>query len=158
MNFAPKVRFTAEGAWLGMGTIHGLLRLEENAIALEYQIQDNVFNFFKSQISEKRLPIAEFERADFSNGWFGFFASITLTARRMAALEGIPGSDHGLLKLSLARRDRRDARELASQLNLLISEQILREEQAVVPAEGASAAEPPVLDERHRSPDRQQTH
>ncbi|HYG75690.1 MAG TPA: hypothetical protein VEK08_11855 [Planctomycetota bacterium] len=150
---APKIEFSLDNVWLGFGTLHGLARLESDAIVFEVQTQDNVFNVVKSPVSEIRLSFSDIEKASFSNGFFGFFASLTITGHSLAAMQNIPGAKQRSLTVDIARKARPEAREFVSQINLIISEQMLKRELNMPAAEML-----PSQSSLHREDDRQRVH
>jgi len=114
--------FVIDDVYGGLAEVRGVLRLEQQAIVLEFKLQDALLNVVKTEVSSVTVPFEQIEQLVFRKGWFGLGASLCLRTRSLKALEAVPG-DHGAeLLIGVARKDRTLAREIASQVNYALSE------------------------------------
>ena len=116
------VPFVIDNVYGGVAEVNGMLRLQGQALVLEFQVQDSLLNVVKSNIGETVIPFDQLTEVVFSNGFLGFGASLTIRAKSLKVFENLPGSNAAELCLGLARKDRRAARDLASQVNFELSE------------------------------------
>ncbi len=100
--------------------MEGIARVEENALALEFQVKDNIFGIIKSQPREVRIPFAELAEVTFRRGWFR--GVLIVRARRMSVLADVPGTEGAEIRLRCQRRYRDAAQELASQVSMRMVE------------------------------------
>jgi len=114
--------FVIDDVYGGLAEARGVLRVEQQAIVLEFELQDAVLNVVKAEIRRVTIPFEQVEHLVFRKGWFGFRASLCLTARSLKALEAVPGGHGAELLISVARKDRALAHEIASQVNYALSE------------------------------------
>jgi serine/threonine protein kinase len=85
----------------GVGAARGLIRLEANALSLEY-VTD--YGLYKSRLKEATIPLSEIGSISLKRG------RLTLTAHRFNVLAAVPGSSPGHVELSVAKKHR-DAAE-----------------------------------------------
>jgi hypothetical protein len=113
------VPFTVE-AFGGFAEAHGLMRLEGNALVLEFQLQDSILNVLRSDVREVRIPLEEIEAITFKRGWLR--AKFTIKTYKVRTLKEVPGSDKGEVTLHIRHKDRQKAARLASDLELKLLE------------------------------------
>lgn len=130
MTTIPKIPFTME-AWGGLGQMTGLARVDERGIVFEYQTKDNLVEVFKTDLKENCIAFADIENVIYNRGWFGFFASFTIVAHSLAAVQNIPGSEGHHISISIARKDREKTKQFVSHLSTLLTERMLAKEQAL---------------------------
>jgi hypothetical protein len=131
MTTIPKIPFTMD-AWGGFGQMTGLARLDERGIVFEYQTKDNLVEVIKTDLKESAIAFADIENVIFNKGWFGFFASFTVVAHSLAAVQNIPGSDGHHITISIARKDREKTKQFVSHISTVLTERMLAKEQAVM--------------------------
>jgi hypothetical protein len=119
------VSFGVGDAYGGFAEVKGQVRLDGEELVLEFQVKDSFVGALKSGVKELRLPLSELEELSFRKGLFR--RRLTLRARGLSALADLPGADGACVVLSVVRADADAARDLASHVTLLLSEQRLRE-------------------------------
>lgn len=103
----------------------GLLKLEGEYLALEFQVKDALFEVFKSDVEEVKISLRDLQEIRYKKGWFS--AKITLEARSLKVLEDIPGTEMTECVLKVKRKDRKDAENLVSKARLTMSEMRLKD-------------------------------
>ncbi len=118
------VPFSVDAVLTSFADMEGIARVEENALALEFQVKDNIFGIIKSQPREVRIPFAELAEVTFRRGWFR--GVLVVRARRMSVLADVPGTEGAEIRLRCQRRYRDAAQELASQVSMRMVSQDLQ--------------------------------
>jgi hypothetical protein len=118
------VTFQTDKAYGGFAEVQGQMRYEGDALVLEFQVKDSLFGALKSGVKELVLPLATLEDLSFKKGWFRH--RMTIRTRSMADLSDLPGADGSILVVKIAKSDADAARDLASHVLLLLSEDRLR--------------------------------
>lgn len=103
----------------GLARAHGVARLDESALVLEFEVRDNLTGLFESAVKEFQLDMDDIDSADVHLGWFSSVFSVQMS--RQSLVEEIPQADRGRIHLYLKRRDRQAAQEIASTINLKAS-------------------------------------
>ena len=96
----------------------GLVRLEGGELILEYQSKDAFIGAFKSDVKVVPLPLDLISAVKFKNRMFS--AQMTIQARDMKSLEGLPSATQGRIQLKFKRDVRGEAEQLANTLQELI--------------------------------------
>lgn len=118
------VPFTTDKAYGGFAEVKGQMRFEADELVLEFQVKDSLFGALKSGVKELALPLDALEDLVFKKGWFSH--RLTVRTRSMSDLGEIPGADGSTLVVKVAKKDGDAAKDLASHLLLLLSEEKLR--------------------------------
>ena len=119
------VPFVTDKAFGGLAEVNGQMRFENDELVLEFQVKDAILGAVKSAVKELAIPLEDIHDLVFEKGWFR--RRLTLRTRSMAALEGLPGAEGSELVVKVAKQDAQAAKELASHLLLLVSEERLRQ-------------------------------
>ncbi|MDZ7683210.1 MAG: hypothetical protein U5J63_16265 [Fodinibius sp.] len=101
----------------------GLLKLNQEGIELEYQVQDSFVGIFKSEVKTMLVPYGDLESIHFKKGWFS--GKITLKTSSLHLMQELPGSEQGECVLKVKRKHREEARQTISQARIALSEQKL---------------------------------
>lgn len=109
----------------GFRVAKGLVNLEGEDLAFEFEVTDAIFGVLNSGLQELRLPLSGLQSVEFRKGWFS--SKIILEARSLKVLKDLPGSEMTECVLKIKRKDREDAQRLASKVRLVMSEMKLRE-------------------------------
>lgn len=109
----------------GLQRANGLLKLEEDGIELEFEVQDAFLGIISSGLSSVFLSYEELQSIRFNKGWFS--GKIILEAISMQAFEEIPGTEHAECTLKVKRKHREQAQNIISKARLKLSEQKLSE-------------------------------
>ncbi|RMG67986.1 MAG: hypothetical protein D6722_12320 [Bacteroidetes bacterium] len=120
--FAPiRLPFFIDNLYGGFAKVNGILSRDRQFLTLEFQVADNVLGgLLKGRPKEIRLPLKALASVEYKQNWF--VARMILRAYRLGDLAEIPNAESGEAKLSIKRKDRKVAREMASSLNLALSE------------------------------------
>jgi hypothetical protein len=124
MTTIPKIPFSMD-AWGGLGQMNGLARVDERGIVLEYQTKDNLVEVIKTDLKESCIAFADIENVTYYKGWFGFFASFTVVAHSLAAVQNIPGGEGHHVTIGVARKDREKTKQFVSHISTLLTERML---------------------------------
>lgn len=125
----PAVPVTMADSWAGLAQNSGLLRLEGDALILEFETQDGVLQVLKSGIKRFALPLRELEKCAWQPGWRG--GKIELSVRSMCALEGIAGAARGCVTLKVAHKHRDLALGLVTNVELALARHLMRSGEGV---------------------------
>ena len=96
--------FNVTGLFGGFAEVKGLAKANESDLILEFVIEENVLQVFKSGLKEVRIPRAEIESVRLKRGWFG--ARVRICVKSMKWLADLPGCDRGEINLHVSRPDR----------------------------------------------------
>ncbi|MBN2092023.1 hypothetical protein JW964_20565 [candidate division KSB1 bacterium] len=103
---------------------HGLVSIEGDYLRMEFQTQDAILGLLKSQLKEIKIPIQELNSAIYQKKLFG--TKIILRANKLSTLSRVPGHQKGQVVLEISRKDRDQAEQLVSSLDMKITEMNLR--------------------------------
>ena len=92
----------------------GMLRVEDDNLVIEHQTKDAFFGAFKTDVRVATVPLDQIAWVKFKRGLFG--AQLSIQARAMKAVEGIPASKQGRLRLKFPRDLKDEAARLAEVL------------------------------------------
>ncbi|MEQ8537097.1 MAG: hypothetical protein RIB93_06495 [Coleofasciculus sp. D1-CHI-01] len=112
--------FSFANVYEGFAKAQGILRVDENALTLEFEIKDNLFGVLKSGIKEVIIPIQYIESVTLNKSWLR--TALVVRVQRLKLLSYIPKHDQGQVWLYISRNDRYIASQVASFLRLRISE------------------------------------
>ena len=107
----------------GLAEITGLLRKQESMLVLEYQVRDDVFGMFNSNIRTLELPFSQIESIEVKKRWFSVKFEIYLN--RLPAIKKPLHLKENCLSFDINRKDLEKARNLCSNLLIIISEKKL---------------------------------
>ncbi|MDR9417006.1 MAG: hypothetical protein RI564_12045 [Gracilimonas sp.] len=105
--------------------IEGILRVEENLLVFEYQKKDAVFEAYQSDLQTIKISLSEIDMLELKKGWFS--TKLILHGKRAKSLEDLPGNELTVRVLKVKRKNRDIAASIASNLNLRLSEEKLKE-------------------------------
>ncbi|MDX2247900.1 MAG: hypothetical protein SF052_14035 [Bacteroidia bacterium] len=112
--------FSIEDVYAGFAKVSGILSVVRDHVILEFQVSDAIGGIVKGKPKEIRIPLRSIESVQFKKNWFA--ANFYLRVYRMKDLEAIPTNRAGEVKLSIQRKHRERALQLASSMNLRLSE------------------------------------
>lgn len=107
----------------GLAEITGLLRKQESMLVLEYQVKDDVFGMFNSNIKTLELPFSQIDSIEVKKRWFSTKFEIYLN--RLPAIKKPLHLKENCLSFDIKRKDLEKARNLRSNLLIIISEKKL---------------------------------
>ncbi|MGI9175192.1 MAG: hypothetical protein ACR2GR_07735 [Rhodothermales bacterium] len=103
------------------GPTQGLVRFETGVLNLEFKAWS--WMEFSKKVRTVRVSVRDLEDVEFKRSLLG--ACVIVRARSLSAVDQIPGTRRGEVRLKFARKHREAARRLGSSLALFISEQRL---------------------------------
>lgn len=116
-----RLPFTIENVYGGFAKVSGILSVLRDALRLEFQMSDNLIGgVLKGNAKEILLPLKAIESVEFRKNWF--VANFYIRVFSLKDIQSMPNNDEGEVKLRIKRRDRDRARNLASHINLRLSE------------------------------------
>jgi tRNA A-37 threonylcarbamoyl transferase component Bud32 len=125
--------FETGRVYRGFAKAHGLLRLEGDALIMEYEIKDKLFGLLRSAPRLSRIMAGDLHSIHLKKGWWT--SEVTLRARRMAALVGFPGASGGEVVVDIARKDKKAAEQFVNEgMELLKAALPLRSQMEPAPA------------------------
>lgn len=105
-------------------TVRGVVRTEEDGLALEFRRSEHSYGVKPSKEDEIRsivIPWPEIQSLTYRPR-FLLLGAMVLRTRTLRALDGIPNAQGTELLIPIARRDRMNARELAVNVELALAE------------------------------------
>ena len=120
MNSVP---FTISNIHGGFAEAPGIARLEGNAIALSFQVQDFV-GVTKGQVQDVQISLDVIDAVVFKKDLFA--GRLFIRPNTMHVLADIPGAHKTELKLNIKRKYRKEAERFASAVSLRLSEHHLK--------------------------------
>ena len=145
----PFVAFTAttdtlQGSRVLRTEYHGVLRLAENELVLEFTVRSAILGGdiviavgtsagaatpgprADGDVHTARIPLEQVGELEVRPGFLLFAPKIDIEVNRLGALAAVPWARGSRVRLDVARRDLRRARELAVDTRLLLAEGHLR--------------------------------
>lgn len=120
-----RLPFVIDDIYSGLARVNGLLSLSRDNLTLEFQTQDNIVGILKGKTGERKLSIRDLYQIEVKSSWFG--RSFIIRPSSLSVIRDFPGANDSELKLKIKRRDLQSAKEIASYVNLRISEIRLEE-------------------------------
>ena len=109
----------------GFMMLEGILRVENGKINIEYQKKDAIVEVVKSGVKTVEISLDDIDLIEYKKNLFG--ARLILHAKRATVFEDFPGSELLTRTLKVKRKNREIAANIASNVNLFLSEKKLRE-------------------------------
>ena len=106
--------------------VYGLMRLESDQLIIEYQTVENVLGLVRGPMRKAAIPLREIAEVSLSKGNFGS-RQICLRLLYLHSLRKFPGVYDGFCQLRIRRAHALLAEEFVSRLELLLSEEVLRQ-------------------------------
>ncbi len=111
----------------------GLARLDDDALVLQFRVRETVTRMggtagydqdtTESELREAVVPLAAVRSALVRGLWW--WTRLVLAAADLRAFDALPAVRRGEVALRIAPRDRADALELASQLEMALAQRLL---------------------------------
>lgn len=109
----------------GFRVAKGLVNVDGESLAFEFEVTDAFIGILTSDVQEVRLPLSELQSVEFKKGWFG--SKVVIEAQSIKTLKDIPGTEMTECVLKIKRKDRREAENLVSKARLIMSEMKLND-------------------------------
>jgi len=108
----------------GLKEADGLLKLDDQHILLELKEKDTILGVYESEVKEYDLAFSDIYSITVNKSFFR--VTLSIQAKSMKLVEGIPGMVQGKLKINISKKHYKQAQKLHSAVNLELSEQRLR--------------------------------
>jgi hypothetical protein len=115
------VRFYNDNINHGFREAKGLMTIEKDGIAVEFEIADTITGMLKSDLRKIRIPFSELSSIQLKKQFLRT-TRIILRSRTMAALAEIPGAEAASVTLKIRKPDRDEAQGFVSSAALALSE------------------------------------
>ncbi len=116
-----RVPFTIDKVYGGLARADGILRFDGRALTLEFQVKDDVVGYMASGVKTVTVPLSEVVSLDWILGWFGRKTTLELRTDKLHTLRDVPRSEHGIVRLRIARSDVPSAQQMADAVQRTIS-------------------------------------
>jgi serine/threonine protein kinase len=90
--------------YAGFAKAHGILRLGESDLTLEFRIEDGIFGILRSQIRNVRIPFSQISSIRIQHGWRKM--SLIIRASTWSALAKVPAAKAGQVKLEVSSKEK----------------------------------------------------
>ncbi|MDZ7658605.1 hypothetical protein [Fodinibius sp.] len=127
MNYTsnPSVPFEISNINHGLQVAKGLLKVKEEGLVFEFEVEDSFLGIIKSGVKTETIPYRNLENIRFEKGWWS--GKVILEGTSMKVFESFPGSEQGRLKLKVKRSNKDDAQNTVSSARVHLSEYKLKE-------------------------------
>jgi hypothetical protein len=102
-------------AYEGFGVVEGRVRLALDTLVIEYQVKDNVFGAFKSELKTVAIPLDKLEAVRYKPARLRR-PTLEVDVTDASVIEKIPGSMVGTLPLKLTRAARTHAQAVVRRI------------------------------------------
>ena len=114
------IPFTIPNINHGFFTAEGLIKLEDDYLHLEYHYKDGIIGAYKGDVARRKIPVGKLEEVRLKRRLFSHY--LQLRASSLTVFEDLPGVDGSVLSLKIARKYRRQADRMVSEVSILLSE------------------------------------
>ncbi|MEO0795074.1 MAG: hypothetical protein AAFX93_07930 [Verrucomicrobiota bacterium] len=119
------VPFKIKDVFHGFAESNGILRLEDDVLAIEFQTKDNLVGAIQSEVKNIRLSVCDIESVDFRKSILG--NSLTIRLSTMELSHQVPNQESGEITVSIDRRNVEAALDFVSRVKLEVADQRLRD-------------------------------
>jgi hypothetical protein len=109
----------------GFMMLEGILRVEKGKLHFEFHKKDALIEVVKSGVKTAEIDLKDIDLIEYKKKLFG--ARLIIYAKRATVFEEFPGNDLTSRTLKVKRKHRDIAANIASNVNLYLSEQKLKE-------------------------------
>jgi len=120
MHTSYSVPFVIDGINHGFQEAKGLIKLNEEGLEFEFEVEDTLIGAFKSGIKTVCIPYQNLETVEFKKGLIS--SKIVIEGTSMQALNDLPGAEVASCKLKVKRKDKQEAARLVSKARVGLSE------------------------------------
>ncbi|HET8864827.1 MAG TPA: hypothetical protein VFM80_03950 [Gracilimonas sp.] len=97
--------------------VKGILSFADNELLFEYKVYDASGNGI-SNLSKFAIQLDNLKSIQYKKGFLFTGGKLIIKANQWAFFEPLPGSDQGVIKLNITRRDKSEAIRMSTKLNL----------------------------------------
>ena len=101
---AGTLPFSFSDVYGGFAEAHGLARLEESELVLEFEVKDAVLGVIKSGLKDVRIPLSDIASVRIKKGWFS--SKVVVCTTSLAALADVPTADQAQVTLRVKRANK----------------------------------------------------
>lgn len=120
-----RVPFSKPGLYGGLAKATGLISLSDTALILEFEIREELFGALKSSVKEIEIHFLDIECLELKKRLF--WPKLIIKTTKLRSLKEVPGSHQCEVKLKIPRKNFDDAKNLASVVNMKVSEARLKQ-------------------------------
>lgn len=102
----------------------GQITCHRDRLVIEFEKKDAILGLYQTAIETVEVPLELVLSLELKRGWF--FTKLTLAARKIKAIEELPGRDGRDWTVTIRKKDRQAAADLVSVANMQLSELRLR--------------------------------
>ncbi len=117
-----RVPFSIRQIYGGLAKAKGILRFDGKTVSMEFEVKDDVLGVIRSGVRNVDFPLEELVDVRLNSAWLQG-PEIILRTDRLDAVQGVPSSEHGRVRLRVAREDAETAEQVVDAMCLAISEQ-----------------------------------
>jgi hypothetical protein len=115
-----RIPFSTDEAYAGLAAVEGIMLVEDDQVILEYQMKDNILGMLKSETRELVIPFEELAEVHYKRNWF--VSRFRMQVNSMRILGEFPAGKGGQISLKVPRKQKENAKEIESYINLRLSE------------------------------------
>ena len=104
----------------GLADAEGVLRISHDALTLEYQVKDGLIGVVKSGVKTAVIPFDHIDEVDFRSNFL--WTRLNIRVDSMQIVGDVPGAKQGKIILKIPRRYKREAREIAHEASIRVSQ------------------------------------
>mgnify|MGYP003688848341 CR=1 FL=1 len=109
-----KLKFETEDAKLGLTKAAGFLWADQKGIHIEYQISDNIFELYKSDIKEAFFPFTTIDEITHKQSWWLFNGGrICISLNSLKNTTDIPFMEDNDMLFNLKRKNKNKGKDFA---------------------------------------------
>lgn len=117
------IPFEISDVYEGLAKCSGLMKADDKALTLEFQTEDAMFGFLKSDIKNVRIKFLDLSLIEFKKGWFS--SKIIIKTNSFDYLKDFPKIVESGVVLKISNNHKDIAREFVSDVMLRASEEKL---------------------------------
>ena len=96
------------------------MRADADALTLEFEIKDNILGVMKSDVQRVAIPFDQIDEVRLRSNLFR--TELEIRANSIEVVAEVPGHEHGRVRLKVPRQYRREARVVAHEASLKVSQ------------------------------------
>lgn len=111
----------------GFAELNGVMKFEKPNLVMEFQTSDSFIGILKSAVKKIIIPISDIGGMEFTKGNIFKAPKLKLSLKSMIYFNDLPYSVSNPLQFKLAKNISEIAASFVSQINLMISEQLIED-------------------------------
>ncbi len=112
--------FKIDEVFEGFAEVDGLININKSSLIMEFQTRDAIFGVIKSNVKKVVLNAEDLIEIKVKKNWFS--ANMIIVANTFLAGKGLPKATGNELVLEIKKKDLDTAMQIASLMNMKISE------------------------------------